>query len=228
MSENKILNDSPQTMISVESDTLALSQAMPPEARRALVSLLRHGVILFSQKANLFESLCRYQGVVRRHLSEIYLKLVLDEKVGVAFVASIQDESRSDLEDTDEGEAVSLISRRTLSLYDTLLLLVLRKHYQDREAAGEQRIIVDVERIESYLTPFLPLTNSSKSDRKTLNMAVNKMVEKKILSVLRGSENRFEITPIIRYVVSAEFLDTMLKEYLKIAMENGADISGEI
>ncbi len=216
MSENKISDDSP-----------ALAQAMPPEARRALVSLLRHGVILFSQKANLFESLCRYQDAVRRHLSEIYLKLVLDEKAGVAFVATIHDESKSDLEDTDE-EAVSLISQRTLSLYDTLLLLVLRKHYQDRETAGEQRIIIDKERIQSYLTPFVYLTNNSKSDREKLNAAVNRMVERKILSVLRGSEDRLEITPIIRYVVSADFLDTMLKEYLKIAMEKGVDISGEI
>lgn len=200
-------------------------KAMPPEARRALVSLLRQGVILYSQKAKLFEVLCQHQAAVRRHLSEIYLKLVLDERAGVAFVAGIQSEEDGELEHIADEEPVSLISKRTLSIYDTLLLLVLRKHYQDRETSGEQRIIIDTERVESYLTPFLPLTNSTKSDRRQLNGALQKMVKKKILAAVRGSDDRFEITPVIRYVVNAEFLESMLNDYLKIAQENGLLLS---
>jgi hypothetical protein len=210
--------------ISLLDDTAAdesSEKMMPPEARRALVSLLRQGVILYSQKAKLFESLCQHQSAVRRHLSEVYLKLVLDEKAGVAFVAGIRSKEDEELENLDDEEPVSLISRRTLSIYDTLLLLVLRKHYQDRETSGEQRIVIDTERVESYLTPFLPLTNSSKSDRKQLNAALQKMVTKKILGPVRGSDDRFEITPVIRYVVNAEFLESMLNEYLKLARENG-------
>lgn len=205
---------------------------MPHEARRALVSLLRQGVILSSRKARLFESLYRHQTAIRRHLSEVYLNLVLDERAGVAFVAGLQGEDEEENgdggggEDPGEEETVSLISRRTLSLYDTLLLLVLRKYYQDRETAGEQRIVIDIERVESYLTPFLPLTNSEKSDRRKLNAALRKMADKKILGPIRGSEDRFEITPVIRYVVSAEFLETMLGEYLEIARKNGARIEG--
>lgn len=196
-------------------------KTMPPEARRALVSLLRQGVILYARKAKLFESLCQHQAAVRRHLSEVYLKLVLDERAGVAFVAGIQSEEDDERDNWDDEEPVSLISKRTLSIYDTLLLLVLRKHYQDRETSGEQRIVIDTERVESHLTPFLPLTNSTKSDRKQLSAALQKMVKKKILSPVRGSDDRFEITPVIRYVVNAEFLESMLNEYLKIARENG-------
>ena len=55
--------------------TLAEKKQMPPEARRALVNLLRQGVILACQKAKLFESLCRYQQAVRVHLADTYLKL---------------------------------------------------------------------------------------------------------------------------------------------------------
>lgn len=195
------------------------------EARKALVSLLKHGVILAFQKNHLFAVICRYQNSIRRHLSEVFLQLVLDEKAGVAFIASYQSEYQlSAIEENDtssDEDTASLITRRTLSLYDTLLLLVLRKHYQDREAVGEQKIIIDVERIESYLTPFLSLTNSTRSDRRKLNAALQKMVAKKILASIRGSDDRFEITPIIRYVVNAEFLETMLNEYGKIARETG-------
>lgn len=215
---------------SFADDTVAdesSGKSMPPEARRALVSLLRQGVILSSQKAKLFESLCQHQSAVRRHLSEVYLKLVLDERAGVAFVAGIQSEEDAEPGNLDDEETVSLISRRTLSIYDTLLLLVLRKHYQDRETSGEQRIVIDTERVESHLTPFLPLTNSTKSDRKQLNAALQKMATKKILSPVRGSDDRFEITPVIRYVVNAEFLESMLNEYLKIARENGVGFHGD-
>ncbi|PHM47426.1 DUF4194 domain-containing protein [Xenorhabdus miraniensis] len=198
------------------------NKGMPVEARQVLVALLRHGVVLSSQKIKLFASLCRYQNDIRKYLSDIYLKLVLDERSGVAFIANINDEEDKESLGMDENEeTLSVISRRTLSLYDTLLLLVLRKHYQDRESFGEQKIIIDIERIESNLTPFLPLTNSTKSDRKKLNGALTKMVTKKILSQVRGSDDRFEITPIIRYVVNAEFLEKMLADYLNMANEKG-------
>jgi hypothetical protein len=201
--------------------------AMPAEARRALVFLLRQGVILSAQKAKLFEAVCRYETRIRQHLSDVYLTLVLDEKSGVAFIAGMQSEhcqlagdaveARED--DVNEDEQYSLISRRVLPLYDTLLLLVLRKYYQSRELCGEQKIIVDIEKIESDLTPFLPLTNSARTDRRKLNGALQKMVSSRILSTVRGSLERFEITPIIRYVVSAEFLESMLKEYERLALE---------
>ena len=192
---------------------------MPPEARRALVSLLKYGVILASQKGKLFDSICRYQSAVRNHLADVYLKLVLDEKTGVAFV------SQKDESDDVDLDAVSLITRRTLSLYDTLLLLVLRKHYQERESTGEQRIIIDIERIEANLTPFLPLTNSMKSDRRKLIAALNKMIEKRLLTKVRGSNDRLEITPVIRYVVNAEFLEKMLEEYQGLADEARVNMS---
>ncbi len=54
------------------------------------------------------------------------------------------------------------------------------------------------------------------------------MVTKKILSSVRGSDDRFEITPIIRYVVNAEFLEKMLGDYLNMANEKGIAPGGGI
>lgn len=199
---------------------------MPHEARRVLVYLMRQGAIIAAQKGKLYEALCRHQGVIRRHLAEVYLRLVLDERAGLGFVARFDsddeasDESDSENDNDSTESFVSLITRRTLSLYDTLLLLVLRRHYQEREAAGEQKITVDIERLESYLTPFLPLTNHASADRRKLNGAVKNMKDRKLLAPLRGSDDRFEITPLIRYVVDAAFLETMLAEYQRLAAED--------
>jgi hypothetical protein len=131
-------------------------------------------------------------------------------------------------EAADSDESATLIPKRTLSLFDTLILLVLRKHYQDRESAGEQKITIDIERLESYLTPFLPITDHASKDRKKLLVRVKEMVKRKVLSTIRGEEDRYEITPIIRYVVNAGFLETMLAEYTALAQEqlNETDHAG--
>ena len=228
---------------SVESDGLGLitesvrssDSDMPHDARRVLVHLMRQGSVMASQKPKLFEQLCRYELPIRKHLSEVYLQLVLDQKSGVAFVASIASEHVGNVDDdgledeaTDSDESATLIPKRTLSLFDTLILLVLRKHYQDRESAGEQKITIDIERLESYLTPFLPITDHASKDRKKLLVRVKEMVKRKVLSTIRGEEDRYEITPIIRYVVNAGFLETMLAEYTALAQEqlNETDLEG--
>ncbi len=210
--------------------------AMSHDARRVLVHLMRQGSVIATQKSKLFELLCRHEMAIRKHLSEVYLQLVLDQKTGVAFIASSNSAYKNDRDngndDADAGsdvegheeleESITLISKRTLSLYDTLILLVLRKHYQDRESAGEQKITIDIERLESYLTPFLPITDHASKDRKKLLARVKEMVKRKVLSTIRGTEDRYEITPIIRYVVSASFLESMLAEYTALASDQSS------
>ena len=198
-----------------DRDTDAL---MPHAARRVLVYLMRQGVILAAENLKLFDLLCRYEAEIRRHLAEVYIQLVLDAKKGVAYIInleSIEDEQEDENQHLDDFPV--LIRKRTLTVYDTLILLVLRKYYQERETAGEHKIIIDVERIQSSLIPFIPLTNHDSKDRKKLNAALEKFIEKKVLTGLRGEEGRYEITPIIRYVVNAEFLQSLLSEYQQLA-----------
>ncbi len=185
-------------------------QLLSMEARRALVNLLRHGVVFAQNRENLFDVLVREQRAIQTQLANMFLRMLLDEKAGVAIL--LQQET-----DESEDEPVSLITRRTLTLYDTLLLLVLRKHYQERQTAGDQRIFIDIDRIESRLTPFLPLTNNSRSDRRRLSSALKNMKEKRLLVSVPGDEERFEITPVIRYVVNADFLEKLLEEYRALA-----------
>ncbi|MDD3576426.1 DUF4194 domain-containing protein [Halothiobacillus sp.] len=228
--ENQSLEGDGQALIT--DSVKSKDSDMPHDARRVLVHLMRQGSILALQKPKLFEQLCRYELAIRKHLSEVYLQLVLDQKSGVAFVASTTSDNVETIEDDgledealDSDESATLIPKRTLSLFDTLILLALRKHYQDREAAGEQKITIDIERLESYLTPFLPITDHASKDRKKLLARVKEMVKRKVLSTIRGEEDRYEITPIIRYVVNASFLETMLAEYSALAQEELNKIS---
>ncbi|WP_062263916.1 DUF4194 domain-containing protein [Endozoicomonas arenosclerae] len=182
---------------------------LPPEARRAVIRLMRLGVISAKSQGALFNSLCQHEKLVRDHLADMYLRLTLDQQSGIAL---LQEQDNID----EEDDQVSLITRRTLSLFDSLLLLVLRRFYQDRENSGEQQIFIDLEQIEALLTPFVPLTNSSRTDKRNLGGALDRMKERKILSGSREGE-RFEIQPVIRYVVNADFLQEMLGKYQSMA-----------
>lgn len=194
---------------------------MPGDARRAMRYLLNTGVVREEKKRLTFEALCRHEKLIGEHLGNMYLYMLLDQKAGIAILLEQEVTDPEGGEEEDEDEGSSLIGKRTLSLYDTLLLLVLRKYYQERESAGEQKIVIDIDSIAALLTPFVKLTNNSSLERKQLNGSLKLMREKRLLASVRGSDDRVEITPVIRYVVNADFLTKLLGEYEQLAAQSG-------
>lgn len=197
-----------------ESDSKALSGGrLPAEARRALVELMRQGVVTADTRRLVFDAICAHRALIADHLADMYLRVLIDEPAGLALLLNA--ESTGD----DDEDSPSLITRRTLTVYDTLLLIVLRKHFFDRETAGDTRIRVDVAQLEDLMLPFLSLTGSTRTDRRRLNGAVENMKKRKMLSAVRGEDDRLEIGPVIRYVVNAEYLEHLLEEYRRLAAE---------
>jgi len=118
---------------------------------------------------------------------------------------------------------VSLISKRggppqkkppSLSLYGQHCLAACAAAPLIRSAnrPRTKRLTVDVERLESYLTPFLPLTNHAKADAK--NQCSNpETVSKKLLSALRGlRDDRYEI-PRLSLCGGTRFLESIAGGY---------------
>ena len=192
---------------------------LPIEARRALVELMRQGVVVAEGRRLVFDALCAHRAVIEDHLADMYLRMLIDEPAGLALLLN----ARTDNE-ADDVDMPTLISRRTLTIYDTLLLIVLRKHFLDRQTAGDIRVRIEIAQIEALLMPFLPLSGSSNSDRKKVNGAVESMKKRKILNAVRGEDERVEISPVIRYVVNAEYLEHLLAEYRRLAEEARAGV----
>ena len=186
---------------------------LSPEARRAVIELLRQGVVFADTRRLVFNAIRTHHAVIADHLADMQLRVLIDEPAGLALLLS----ARPNGIDEDDDETASLISRRTLAVYDTLLLIVLRKHFLDRETAGDVRIRIDVAQIEALMMPFLPLSGSTRSDRKKLNGAIEGMKKRKILNAVRGEDERIEISPVIRYVVNVEYLEHLLGEYRRLA-----------
>lgn len=191
---------------------------MPHEARRVLVYLMRQGTLLANENAKSFEALCRFEKPIRQHLSDMYLSLVIDHKFGVAYILNAEPE-QNEAASESANDFPSLIRKRTLTLFDTLVLLILRKYYQEREQLGEQKIMIDAERIQVNMIPFVPIGNHESKDKRKLGTTLDKFSEKKILKQMRGEEGRYEITPLIRYAVNAEFLTALLEEYQILAQQ---------
>jgi len=205
-------DDEPSEAIASEPDS-----HMPLEARRALVLLLRQGVVMADSKRLAFETLCQHEALITHQLGNMFMRMLLDPKAGIAILLSQDDDDSDDDNPDDDEESASLITKRTLTLYDTLLLLVLRRYYQERETAGEQKIVIDIARMEALMTPFLPLTHSSRSERRNLSGALDFLKRKRLIAGVRGDADRFEITPVIRYVVNAEFLERLLEQYQRLS-----------
>ena len=218
-----------------DAQSTAITESdMPADARRALIYLSQQGVILHSAKPQLFDNIVRHQTSIRRHLSEIYCSLIIDEHSGVAFVARADfvaenheqltglDNFENDTEqaELDGEDTTSMIQKRTLNVYDTLLLLNLRKYYQERQNLGETEIIIDIEKLESLMSPFLPLTDHGSKDKKKLSARLEHFAKNhKLVTLKRGNVERYEITPMIRYVVNASLLQAMLNEYIALLGE---------
>lgn len=185
---------------------------LPTHVRRAVVHLLRNGVVNGLSHHPLFETLEKYEPQVQQHLAQTYLKMTLDPQ---AKFALLQEQTVDDMADEHE-EPVSLISHQTLSVYDTLVLLVLRKHFQKRELQGERRIYIEQEQIEVGLKPFVKLSNSSRGEARQLSGTLDRLKQRKVIYSTKA-DKRFEISPVIRYVVNADFLNEMLNSYLTLA-----------
>jgi uncharacterized membrane protein len=201
--------------VASQDDGLKLAQ----DARQALVSLLKYGVILAGQKSKLFDAVCQHEQVLTQYLQQMYLNLFVDERVGMAYIEQqLQDETDED------DEVLQLISTRTLTLYDSFLLIILRKFYQERQALGEDQIVIDIDRIDHAMRPFLAMSNYQSQERKKLSAALEQFRQKKLLMSVRGDDSRFEISPIIRYVLDATVLDQLLEQYQQLFTQDNAAV----
>lgn len=206
--EGAVLDSMPEEQDDSQEES---SQLLPltQSAQIAYLKILRSGVVLEKNNQPIFKNICENSKPIRDRLNELNIELVIDESRGVVFTKNT---------DTEENDLPKLIQTKPLSIYDTFLALVLRKHYQGREKVGEQKIVVDIDTIENEMKPFLPLTNNSRTDRKKLNGALNKFISKNLVIAVKGSDSRYEISPVIRYVIDASFLNEMLCKY-KEALE---------
>jgi len=181
---------------------------LPLDTRRALVQLLSGPSLDGRRHAKLWPVLLRDEQIIRRRLSELFLDLVLDRDMQVAFTSQAA---------TGELDVPILLRRAQLTFIDSVLLLFLRQRLTQAESHGD-RAVVSREDIAENLMLY---ERSASTDRagftKRINASIEKVKKHNILQKLRGNEDRFEVSPTLKLLFSAEEIISLTALYERMA-----------
>lgn len=182
------------------------------DTRRVLVQLLAGPSLDGRRHGKLWPVLLRDEEMVTRRLSELFLQLVIDRDMQVAFTRQA---------DTGDLEAPLLLRRAQLTFIDSVLVLYLRQCLTQADAHGD-RAVVSLDDIAENLTLY---ERAASTDRagflKRVNASVEKVKKHNILQKIRGSEDRFEISPTLRLLFAAEEIQSLGALYQRMAAGQG-------
>jgi hypothetical protein len=178
------------------------------ETRRVLVQLLAGPSLDGRRHPKLWPILQRDEPVIRRRLADLFLELVVDRDLQVAFTKQA---------DGGELEIPILLRRLQLTFLDSVLLLFLRQRLAQADAQGERAVIAS-EEVEEYLSLYEHTTNTDKAGfRKRIQGSMEKIKQNSILQKLRSGDDRFEISPTLKLLFSADEIQALAKLYERMS-----------
>jgi hypothetical protein len=181
---------------------------LPLDTRRVLVQLLSGPSLEGRRHARLWTILLRDEQVIRRRLAELFLELVLDRELQVAFTSQVV---------AEELDIPILLRRAQLTFIDSVLLLFLRQRLTQADSHGERAVIARDEIVEN----LMPYERAASTDRagfgKRVNASIEKLKKHNILQKLRSSDDRFEIAPTLKLLFSAEEIIALTALYDRMA-----------
>lgn len=184
------------------------SGVLPLDTRRALVQLLAGPSLDGRRHAKLWPVLLRDELAVRRQLAELFLELVIDHDMQVAFTRQA---------DTGDLEVPLLLRRAQLTFIDSILVLYLRQRLTQADTQNERAVLSLDEIIENVNL----YERSASTDRagfgKRVSASVEKLKKHSILQKIRNSDDRFEISPTLKLLFSAEEIQALTGLYQKMA-----------
>lgn len=180
---------------------------LPFDARRALCQLLAGPSIDAQRHGALWPALLRHEDDIRRVLCELFLSLVIDREGGVAFTRQA---------DTAELESPTLLRSAPLTFLESVLLLFLRQRLAEADTRGERAVVEDAQLVEAVSIYQRQLsTDRAGFDRRVL-AAIGKLRDNQLLSRLRGSEDRYEVSPVLKLLFSAEEVQALSQAYREL------------
>jgi hypothetical protein len=178
------------------------------DTRRVLVQLLSGPSLDGRRHSRLWPVLIRDEALIRRRLADLFLDLVIDMDQQVAFTRQA---------DVGELEAPILLRRSPLTFIDSVVLLFLRQRLTKADVRSE-RAVVDAFEIVEHATPYERAVSTDHAGfAKKIHASIEKMKKNNILQKVRGSEERYEITPTLKLLFSAEQIVALTGQYQALA-----------
>lgn len=181
---------------------------LPLDTRRVLVQLLSGPFIDGRRHSRVWPILMRDEAVIRSRLSDLFLELVIDTDQQVAFTRQAE---------IDDFDTPTMLRRSPLTLIDSVILLYLRHCLTRADMRGE-RAVVDLQEILEHASPYQQATSTDHAGfGKKIQASIQKMKANSILQKIRGGEDRYEISPILKLLFSADQIAALTRQYDALA-----------
>lgn len=200
----------------IESGAAAVGPALYPDdcgelsldTRRALVQLLSGPALEGRRHGKLWAVLVRDEHIVRSRLADMFLKLIVDRDAQVAFTQQA---------DTAGLETPLLLRRSQLTFIDSILLLDLRRRLTASDARGERAVVSAGEIMEAMLVYERVNSTDRAGFNKRVHASIEKFKKRNILQKIRSTDDRFEISPALKLLFSADRIHALNAVYQSIA-----------
>ena len=190
---------------------------------KALIALFK-GVIFKERQPELWQTVLEQRAQISDYTARLGLVLLVDEVDEYAF-----------LRQREQEELPRLVPRYPLSYGLSLLLVSLRKSLGEYDAShGDMRLVLTISDMQLKLKAFFPALPNEIKFRQNLERHVHRAEEMGFLRPVAGQEEAYEVQPLLRSFINAEWLHTFddrLQEYLDYGQKDrteGEDSDGLI
>lgn len=178
---------------------------LPIEIRRVVAKLIAGPYLSARSERSLWATLIEHENIVRSRLSDVFLELVIDKNLQLAFARNVE----------VEGTAVPKLMRtHRLTHLATMLLVYLRQLQMQASSAGEAAYVDEAE-IYTYLGPYV--VTEGKMDESLINKRISSAITtmKKNFSLLEEVKGggRYRISEIVALIVTPDFASEIRRQY---------------
>lgn len=190
---------------------------LPIDTRRVLVQLLLGPSVDARRQTRLWPVLLRDESIIRSRMHDLFLEVVIDHEQRVAFTRQVV---------SDDLDVPILLRKASLTFLETALLLFLRQRLTQADAQGE-RAVVSLDDMQEHLSVFERDSNPdhAKFERQIVN-AVDKAKKLSLLQFIRGSGERYEVSPTLKLLFSAEEIQDLTRTYAALLSSPPKTVSG--
>jgi hypothetical protein len=200
-SESVVSNQSHDVLFIGDQGTL------PVETRRVLVQLLLGPALDARRQTKLWPILLRDESTIRSRLHELFLELVIDRDLEVAFTRQVV---------SDELDVPILLRRTQLTFLDSLLLLFLRQRLTQSDAQAERAVLAHQEMVD-HLAIFQRQGNVDHARfGKQIANTIEKAKKLSLLQKIRDSDDRYEVSPTLKLLFPAEEIQALARIYAEL------------
>lgn len=197
-----------------EGDTGSLSF----EQRQLMVTLLRGPYLTQAERPNLWQTLINSRSVIEASLANLFLSLIVDEELGVAFCRQA---------DVGDLEAPQLLRQFSLSYLDSVLLLELRQRLLTAQSKGEKAVIAQ-ETIEELLKTFdVSAKTNERQFKSHVNAVIKRLTARKLLKKLGDNTHLYEICLALKLIFNVEEIVALKKAYQDKAEQDFQNVEAD-